>query len=70
MQFPAEPFKIKVIERIKKTTREERDRLIRETGYNVFNLAAESIYVDLLTDSGTAAMSDNQWAGIMLGEES
>ena len=70
MQFPAEPFKIKVIERIKKTTREERDYLIREAGYNVFNLAAESIYVDLLTDSGTAAMSDNQWAGIMLGDES
>jgi len=70
MQFPAEPFKIKVIERIKKTTREERDRLIRDAGYNVFNLAAESIYVDLLTDSGTAAMSDNQWAGLMLGDES
>jgi tyrosine phenol-lyase len=70
MQFPAEPFKIKVVERIKKTTREERDRLIRQAGYNVFNIPAESIYVDLLTDSGTAAMSDNQWAGIMLGDES
>ncbi len=70
MQFPAEPFRIKVVERIKKTTREERDRLIREAGFNVFNLPAESIYVDLLTDSGTSAMSDYQWAGIMLGDES
>ena len=70
MEFPSEPFKIKVIERIQKTSREERDRLIRETGYNVFNLPAEKIYIDLLTDSGTSAMSDNQWAGMMLGDES
>jgi tyrosine phenol-lyase len=70
MLFPSEPFKIKVVEPIKRTTREERDRLIRAAGYNVFEVPAESIYVDLLTDSGTAAMSDNQWAGIMLGDES
>lgn len=70
MYFPAEPFKIKVVEPIKKTTRAQRDRLIHKAGFNVFNLPAESIYVDLLTDSGTSAMSDNQWAGIMLGDES
>lgn len=70
MRFPAEPFKIKVVEPIRMTSREERDRLIREVGYNVFNVPAESIFVDLLTDSGTAAMSDNQWAGMMLGDES
>ncbi|MBN2356036.1 tryptophanase [candidate division KSB1 bacterium] len=70
MQFPAEPFKIKVVEPIKKTTRDQRDHLIRKAGFNVFNLPAESIYVDLLTDSGTSAMSDNQWAGIMIGDES
>ncbi|MBI1746100.1 MAG: tryptophanase [Acidobacteria bacterium] len=70
MKFPGEPFKIKVVEPIEQTTREERDRLIREAGYNVFNLPARSVYVDLLTDSGTSAMSDNQWAGMMLGDES
>ncbi len=70
MKFPAEPFKIKVVERIKTTTRKTREKLLKEAGFNIFDIPAEAIYVDLLTDSGTAAMSDNQWAGLMIGDES
>src|SRR5438477_5710837 len=70
MRFPAEPFRIKVVEPLRRVSREERERLIREAGLNIFAVPADSIYVDLLTDSGTAAMSDNQWAGMMMGDES
>jgi len=66
----AEPYRIKMIEPIKLKKPEERERLIKEAHYNIFNLKAEDIYIDLLTDSGTSAMSANQWAGIMLGDES
>ncbi|MCH4886355.1 aminotransferase class I/II-fold pyridoxal phosphate-dependent enzyme [Acidaminobacter sp. JC074] len=66
----AEPFRIKVVEPVKKTTKAERQKWLQEARYNAFTLKAENVYIDCITDSGTSAMSTEQWAAMMLGDES
>ncbi len=71
MELPfAESYKIKMVEPIYRSTREQREEWIKKANYNLFNLKSEQVYIDLLTDSGTGAMSHNQWAALMTGDES
>ncbi len=71
MKLPyAEPYRIKMTEEIHQSSKEEREKWIKESHYNLFNLKSSQVFIDLLTDSGTGAMSDKQWAALMTGDES
>jgi tyrosine phenol-lyase len=69
MRSLPEPWRVKVVEKIQLLPREERERLLRKGGYSLFKIPSEAVFIDLFTDSGTSAMSDGQWAGLMLGDE-